>query len=611
MALTKITVAGWRGCGFFQKAVKVTAAVELLYPKRVQVTHIELSDKDKYVTWLNTEKPKLNLTGGATSVSHSTSPICWLNENEYIGGCDSVLEYTRNAFMGEQKVADTGSGRPMVPDGVEMGKYDYDLVCIGGGSGGLAMSKEAANLGAKVACLDFVKPSPHGTTWGLGGTCVNVGCIPKKLCHRAAILGEDIKHDAADFGWSVEGKKHSWTTLCDNIHNYISSLNFKYRTSLREKNVTYINKLGTIIDPHTIQLTDRKGKTDTITVGRIVVAVGGRPSELEIPGGEHAINSDDVFQMDWSSTPKQEPGKTLVVGASYVALECAGFFTALGYETTVMVRSILLRGFDREYSDKIGEYMEQTGTKFVRGCVPSKIEKTGSGAFNVFWQSEDQKETSEEYDTVVIAIGRTADVKKLGLDSVKVQTAKTGKIICAGKNEQTSCPNIYAIGDVVDGMLELTPVAIKSGIFLARRLFGGSSQLMDYNMIPTTVFTPIEYGACGISEEDALAKYGEDDIEVYHKELSPLEWEMLHDKPKGISRAKLVCVKSENMRVVGLHVLGPNCGEITQGYAVAMRLGATFKDFSDTVGIHPTVSEDFTTLTVTKASGASAAGSGC
>jgi len=606
MSLTRVTVAGWRNCGFFQKAVKVTAAIELLYPKKVQVTHIELADREKYITWLKEEKPGKNLTGG---VNHTSSPIVWLNDNEYLGGCDAVLDWSRQNFLSDKKEEQkTAAG--MVPDGVEMGKYDYDLVCIGGGSGGLAMSKEAANLGANVACLDFVKPSPNGTTWGLGGTCVNVGCIPKKLCHRAAILGEEVNHDASGFGWSVGEAKHDWSKLVENIHNYISGLNFKYRVALREKKVKYINKLGTIIDPHTIQLTDRKGKTETITVGRIVVAVGGRPTDLTIPGGEYAINSDDVFQMDWTTTPKQQPGKTLVVGASYVALECAGFFAALGYDTTVMVRSILLRGFDREYSDKIGEYMEQSGTKFIKGSVPSKIEKTESGQYKVFW-SKGSNEESEVYDTVVAAIGRYADTSKLGCEAAKIETAKNGKIICEGKNEQTSVPNIYAVGDVVEGMLELTPVAIQSGIFLAQRLYGNSTQMMNYDLIPTTVFTPIEYGACGLSEEDALAKYGESDIEVYHKELAPLEWELVHDKPKGIARAKLICLKSENMRVVGLHILGPNCGEITQGFALAMKLGATFKDFQDQVGIHPTVAEDFTTMSVTKASGDDAGASGC
>eukprot|EP00462_Mataza_sp_D1_P023286 CAMPEP_0175133120 /NCGR_PEP_ID=MMETSP0087-20121206/7463_1 /TAXON_ID=136419 /ORGANISM="Unknown Unknown, Strain D1" /LENGTH=607 /DNA_ID=CAMNT_0016415569 /DNA_START=30 /DNA_END=1853 /DNA_ORIENTATION=+ len=607
MSLTRITVAGWRTCGWFQRAVKVTAAVELLYPHKLQVTHIELESRDKFQAWLKSERPALNLDGGE---SHTSSPFIFINGTHFLGGYDSLVEYTKsNLLSAKQEEKKDDGAQPMQPDGVKMGNFDYDLVCIGGGSGGLAMSKEAANLGAKVACLDFVKPSPHGTSWGLGGTCVNVGCIPKKLCHRAAILGEEAAHDAKAFGWNIENQTHNWETLTTNIHDFISGLNFKYRVALREKKVAYLNKLGKIVDAHTIELTDRKGKKETITAGRIVVAVGGRPTELSIPGGEHAINSDDVFQMDWDDHPKKSPGKTLVVGASYVALECAGFLAALKYDTTVMVRSILLRGFDREYSDKIGEFMEQTGTKFIRGTVPSEIKKNDNGSFQVYWDDGKQSDT---FDTVVAAIGRYADTKSLGLENAGVQTnPKNGKIVCAGRNEQTSVPNIYAIGDVVDGMEELTPVAIQSGQFLARRLYGNKTQLMDYDLIPTTVFTPIEYGACGLSEEAAIAKYGEDDIEVYHKELAPLEWELVHDRPAGIARAKLICVKSQEERVVGLHVLGPNCGEITQGYAVAMRKGATYKDFQDTVGIHPTVSEDFTTLTITKASGEDAAAAGC
>jgi len=315
--------------------------------------------------------------------------------------------------------------------------------------------------------------------------------------------------------------------------------------------------------------------------------------------------------MDWASREgSKTPGKTLVVGASYVALECAGFLTALGYDTTVMVRSILLRGFDREYSDKIGEFMEATHTKFIRGCVPIKIEKQSDHKFKVFWNVEG-KEQSDVYDTVVSAIGRIADTSKLGLESVGITTAKNGEIICADNNEQTNVPNIYAIGDVVQGMPTLTPVAIQSGKLLARRLYGNSTETMDYDLIPTTVFTPIEYGAIGLSEDQAIEKYGASNIEIYHKEVSPLEWQLVEGKPTGIARCKLLCVKDEDMKVVGLHILCPNAGEVTQGFALGMKKGATFADFSNTVGIHPTVAEDFCTLTVTKSSGEDAAAGGC
>jgi thioredoxin reductase (NADPH) len=488
-----------------------------------------------------------------------------------------------------------------------MGKYDYDIVCIGGGSGGLALTKEAATLGANVACLDFVKPSSHGTTWGIGGTCVNVGCIPKKLCHRAAILGEEAHHDAAAFGWEMPKGTHNWHKLMENVHDYVSGLNFKYRVALREKKVKYLNELGSIKDAHTLQLTNKKGVVKTITAGRIVIAVGGRPTQLDCPGGEHAIDSDDVFQQSWEG---KTPGKTLVVGASYVALECAGFLQGVGYDTTIMVRSILLRGFDQEYANYIGDFMEKVGMKFLRSATPTKIVKMDDGKFQVFW-NQNGVEGSDIYDTVIAAIGRKPDTSKLGLENVGVKTAPSGKIICANGNEQTSVPNIYAIGDCVHDMLELTPVAVQSAVLLAKRLYGNSKQTMAYDLIATTVFTPIEYGACGLSEEDAIARFGAEDVEVYHKEVSPLEWQLVKSKPEGIARCKLICLKSDNLRIVGMHILAPNSGEIMQGFAAAMRKGSTYHDFQDTVGIHPTVAEDFTTLTITKSSGADAAASGC
>jgi thioredoxin reductase (NADPH) len=217
------------------------------------------------------------------------------------------------------------------------------LIVIGGGSGGLACAKEAQKLGARVAVLDFVKPSPHGTTWGLGGTCVNVGCIPKKLMHTAALMGESAM-EAENYGWKRSGSQapHSWNTLRDNVQDHIKSLNFGYRVQLREQGVTYLNKLGKFVGPNTLEVVDKKGKKETITGARFVVAVGGRPTPLACPGGELAISSDDLFSLE------NPPGKTCVVGASYVALECAGFIHGLKQgEVSVLIRSIPLRGFDR------------------------------------------------------------------------------------------------------------------------------------------------------------------------------------------------------------------------------------------------------------------------
>lgn len=306
------------------------------------------------------------------------------------------------------------------------------------------------------------------------------------------------------------------------------------------------------------------------------------------------------------------PGKTLVVGASYIALECGGFLAGLGNDVTVMVRSILLRGFDRDIADKIGEFMadaKPNPTKFIKGKVPQSIEKLASGRLLVRWEGNPD---GEEFDTVLGAIGRNADTHKLGLEKAGVVAEKNGKIKCV--NEQTNVSNIYAIGDVVYGCPELTPVAIQAGRLLADRLYSNNNVAMDYNTIATTVFTPLEYGAIGMSEEEAVEFCGgESEIEVFHSNFTPLEWTVCENRPQSKCYAKLVCDKREgqNLKVLGLHILGPNAGEITQGYSVAMRLGATYQDFQMTVGIHPTVSEEFTTISVTKSSGKDADAGGC
>jgi len=486
---------------------------------------------------------------------------------------------------------------------------DYDLVVIGGGSGGLSCAKEASKLGWNVACCDFVKPSPPGTTWGLGGTCVNVGCIPKKLMHQASLLGEAAK-DAKEFGWefSEEKPKHDWGKMVENVQTHIKGLNWGYKVALREKKVKYLNELAKFVGPNKLELTDKKGKTREVTANKFVVAVGGRPKYPDIPGAkEFGITSDDIFSLSYN------PGSTLIVGASYIALETAGFLKGLGIDVTVMVRSILLRGFDQQMAEKIGEYMETEGINFIRPCVPSKIEQieTGSpGKLRVVGQYKDGTEYSNEFNTVLFAVGRTADTDMLNLDSVGVKTNPNSKKIVADPGERSSNGDVYAIGDVLEGGHELTPVAIQAGKLLARRLVGSSQALTDYDLVPTTVFTPIEYGACGLSEEDALEKYGEDSIEVYHSSQWPLEWTVAH-RPENACYVKLIVNVQDEERIVGFHYLGPNAGEVTQGFAGMLKLKATKADMEDLVGIHPTCAEIFTTLSITKSSGLDASASGC
>eukprot|EP00128_Syssomonas_multiformis_P008506 Colp12_sorted_trinity150504_noHs@35476 len=525
-------------------------------------------------------------------------------KRKHVGGCDAT--YAKHADGSLAKLLESVSN-PVNAD-VDMddanAAYDYDLVVIGGGSGGLACSKRAAELGAKVAVLDFVKPTPIGTTWGLGGTCVNVGCIPKKLMHTTAILGESIK-DAVQYGWAAEPDKiaHDWGKMVQGVQDHIGGLNWGYKVALREKKVDYINALGSFVDRHTIKCVDRKGKEKIITARRSVIAVGGRPKYPEIPGAkEFGITSDDIFSLP------EAPGKTLVVGASYVALECAGFLAGLGYDVTVMVRSIFLRGFDQEMAEKIVEYMAKHGVKFIRDSIPAKLEKTGEKEITVEYTNTGTHENhSGKWQTVLFAIGRDAVLQDLNLDTVGV-TVKNGKI--PAENEQTNIPNIYAIGDVLLGRLELTPVAIQAGRLLADRLYGGGKTQMDYRNIPTTVFTPIEYGAIGYPEEEAIAKFGADRIETYHTFFNPLEHTVAH-REENVCYCKLVVDKGDNERVIGFHYLGPNAGEVTQGFALGFRLGATKADFDGIVGIHPTCAETFTTMTVTRSSGADIKAAGC
>ena len=363
--------------------------------------------------------------------------------------------------------------------------FDYDIIVIGGGSGGLSASKEAAMLGKKVAVCDFVKPSPAGSSWGLGGTCVNVGCIPKKLMHQAALLGEAVK-DAKSFGWGVDRAQvnHDWAAMVTEIQNHIGGLNWGYRVALREKQVTYLNAYAEFMDKNTLKVTDQKGKERVVTAAQFILATGGRPRYPDIPGVRLGISSDDIFSLPHS------PGKTLLVGASYIALECAGFLAGLGCSATVMVRSILLRGFDQQMAGKIGEYMEELGVNFVRECVPTRIERVEEGSpgkLKVTAVYNDGTEFVEEFNTVIFAIGRDACTANMGLETVGVAlNPKNGKVL-HNELERTSVDNIYAVGDVLDGKPELQPTAVQAGKLLARRLAGISEVTMDYVNVCTTV----------------------------------------------------------------------------------------------------------------------------
>jgi len=423
--------------------------------------------------------------------------------------------------------------------------------------------------------------------------------------HQAALVGQAIKHSRV-YGWASQSgetldtiMKHNWENMVESIQANIKSSNFKYRVALRNEKVNYINAYGSFVDEHTIKIVDKKNEETLLTASDFIIATGERPRlPDDCEGYELAITSDDLFSL------QQSPGKTVVVGASYVALECAGFLNGLGLDVSVMVRSILLRGFDQEFAEKIGEYMAEEGVKFHRPCVPKKIELISEEPrlLRVTGVCNDGTEVVEECQTVLFAIGRKPCTDEIGLDKVGVALEKNGKIPVV--NEQTNIPNIYAVGDILSKKLELTPVAIEAGLLLVNRLYNNSTQQCDYVNVPTTIFTPLEYGCVGLSEEEAVKQYGEENLEVYIQNSTPFEWTIAHHLDNKCY-AKLITLLNENQRVVGFHFLGPNAGEITQFAGLALKKNATKAEFDSLIGIHPTCAEVFTSMKITRRSGIS------
>ncbi|XP_026905479.1 thioredoxin reductase 2, mitochondrial isoform X2 [Lynx canadensis] len=487
------------------------------------------------------------------------------------------------------------------------GRQDYNLLVIGGGSGGLACAKEAAQLGMKVAVVDYVEPSPRGTRWGLGGTCVNVGCIPKKLIHQAALLGGMIR-DAPHYGWDVaQPVLHDWRKMAEAVQNYVKSLNWGHRVQLQDRKVKYFNIKASFVNEHTICGVTKGGKETLLSAEHIVIATGGRPRyPTHIEGAlEYGITSDDIFWL------KESPGKTLVVGASYVALECAGFLTGLGLDTTVMMRSIPLRGFDQQMSSLVTAYMASQGTRFLKHCTPSRVQKLPDGQLQVTWEDlTSGKENMGTFSTVLWAIGRIPETRSLNLENAGINTNPNSQKILVDAQEATSVPHIYAIGDVAEGRPELTPTAIMAGKLLARRLYGQSLDVMDYSNVPTTVFTPLEYGCVGLSEEEAMARHGEEHVEVYHAYYKPLEFTVA-ERDASQCYIKMVCLRKPPQLVLGLHFLGPNAGEVTQGFALGIKCGASYEQVMRTVGIHPTCAEEVAKLRISKRSGLDPTVTGC
>ena len=444
---------------------------------------------------------------------------------------------------------------------------DFDLIVIGGGSGGLAHAQRAAEYGVKVAVIESGR---------LGGTCVNVGCVPKKLMWYSAHHAHQM-HLAGGYGFDVTVNGHYWAELKENRDAYIQRLNGIYENNLNRRDVAFIPGYASFTDPRTISV---DGKT--CTADRFCVATGGYPIVPRIPGAEHGITSDGFFELE------QRPEKVALVGSGYVAAELAGVFNGLGSDTTVLVRKDgILREFDQMLREELELTMEKTGISLETGVVPRELHKNIDGLKLV----ADDGRAFGNYDAVVWAVGRAPNTGSLNLEAAGVETDAEG-FIPTDKWQNTNVGHITAIGDVT-GRDALTPVAIAAGRRLADRLYHGmTDRRLEYHTIPTVIFTHPPIGTVGLTEAKALEKYG-DDVKVYSSRFTPMQYAFSNERI--LTSMKLI-VTGEDERIVGCHIIGDGADEMLQGFAVAIRMGARKQDFDDTVAIHPTSAEELVTM---------------
>lgn len=443
----------------------------------------------------------------------------------------------------------------------------FDLMVIGGGSGGLAHAQRAADYGASVAVAEY-KP--------LGGTCVNVGCVPKKVMWYTAHHAHQMHH-AGDYGFDLTVNGHDWGALKTRRDAYIARLNGIYANNLDKRNVRHIAGAARFVDANSVDIDGKQ-----YTADRIVIATGGRPIVPDIPGAEHGITSDGFFELD------ERPERVLVVGSGYVAVELTGVFNGLGSKTQLVVRKdSVLRSFDPMLSGELMKEMIRSGISLDTQVIPAAVRKTDEG---LIMQAEDGREFGP-VDAILWAVGRAANSDSLDLDKAGVETDKNG-FISTDKFQKTNVDHIFALGDIT-GRAALTPVAIAAGRRLADRLYGGmDGRHLDYELIPTVIFSHPTIGTVGMTEAEAIREYG-DAVKVYNAGFTPMFYALGEDKQRTV--IKLI-TEGDNERIVGLHVFGEGADEMLQGFAVALRMGATKKDFDDTVAIHPTNAEEVVTL---------------
>ena len=446
---------------------------------------------------------------------------------------------------------------------------EYDYIVIGGGSGGIASANRAAMHGAKVILFEGKE---------VGGTCVNVGCVPKKVMWYGAQVAETLHRYAGEYGFDVTINKFDFAKLKANRQAYIDRIHGSYERGFDSNGVERVYEYARFVDPHKVEVAGER-----YTAPHILIATGGHALYPNIPGSEYGITSDGFFELD------EVPKRTAVIGAGYIAIEVAGVLNALGSDTHLFVRKDHpLRTFDKDIVDVLVDEMAKSGPTLHTHANATEVVKNADDSLTI---SFDNGETIT-VDCLIWAIGRAANTSGFGLEKTGVKLTEKGTIY-SDEFENTSVPGIYALGDVT-GKLDLTPVAVKAGRQLSERLFNNKADAkLDYTDVATVVFSHPVIGSVGLTEEKAIAKYGEENIKVYKSSFTPM-YTALGDNRQP-STMKLVTL-GEDEKIIGLHGIGYGVDEMIQGFSVAIKMGATKADFDNTVAIHPTGSEEFVTM---------------
>ena len=449
--------------------------------------------------------------------------------------------------------------------------FDYDLFVIGAGSGGVRASRISAAYGARVAVAESMF---------LGGTCVNVGCVPKKLFVYGSHFSEEFE-DASAYGWQVNQESFDWATLRDNKTKEIERLNGIYRNLLEGAGVTLFEAHATLIDAHTLQVGEQ-----TVTSKYILLATGGWPVVPEFPGSEHAITSNEAFYLP------EFPDSVVIVGGGYIAVEFAGIFAGLGARTTLVYRGdLFLRGFDDSVREFVKEEVQKKHINLLFNSNVAQIEKRMGADGHSSFELTMTDGTQQTSDLVLYATGRKPKTAGLGLEQAGVALGENGQVL-VNDDYQTSVDNIYAIGDVTD-RIQLTPVAIEEGMCIANNLFTDNPKKhLDYQNIATAVFCQPNIGTVGLTEAEAVAQHA-GDLDIFESDFKPMKHTLSGRDER--TYLKMLVRRSDDV-VLGIHMVGPDAGEITQGLAVALVAGATKAQFDATVGIHPTAAEEFVTM---------------